>query len=152
MNFNIEGPSNFSSSSSDDEEVQLMADLEAIVAKQEAIIAQHGNIQRAIAQYLNQQNNPVTRGDSIIGHIVINRDQESANRHLFYDYFVDNPRYNEQMFRQSFRMGRSLFFHNVEKAEARYNYFVQQRDSVSRLCLSALQKITTVFQIWHMVY
>ncbi|KAK3182909.1 hypothetical protein Dsin_030195 [Dipteronia sinensis] len=76
MNFNIGGPSNFlsTSSSSDDEEDQLIADLEVIDAEQEAIFAQHGNIQRAIAQYLNQQNNPVTREGSIPGHIVINRD------------------------------------------------------------------------------
>ena len=45
-------------------------------AEQEVIIAQHGNIQGAIAQYLNQQNNLVTRGGSIPSYIVINRDQE----------------------------------------------------------------------------
>ena len=53
MNFNVGGPSHFASSSSDDDEVQLMADLEAIDVEQEAIIKQHGNIQRAINQYLN---------------------------------------------------------------------------------------------------
>ena len=93
--------------------------------EQEAIIAQHGNIQRAITQYLNQQNNPLTRGGLIPGHIVINRDQESADRRLFYDYFAENLRYNDQMFRQRFRMSRSLFLRIVEKVEARDNYFMQ---------------------------
>ncbi|KAK3200611.1 hypothetical protein Dsin_024026 [Dipteronia sinensis] len=88
MNFNIGGPSNLSSSSSDNKGAQLMADLEAIDDEQEAIIAQHCNIQRVIAQYLNQQNNPLTRGGSIPGHIVINRDRENADCRLFYDYFV----------------------------------------------------------------
>ncbi|KAK3222735.1 hypothetical protein Dsin_009760 [Dipteronia sinensis] len=149
MNFNIGGPSNFlsTSSSSDDEEDQLIADLEAIDAKQEAIFAQHGNIQRAIAQYLNQQNNPVTRGGSIPGHIVINRERESGDSRLFYDYFVENPRYNDQMFHRRFRMGRSLFLRIVEKVKARDNYFVQRRDSVGRLDLSALQKITALFRM-----
>ena len=48
MNFNIGGLSNLASSFSDDDEVQLMAYLKAIDAQQEAIITQHGNIQRAI--------------------------------------------------------------------------------------------------------
>ncbi|KAK3229557.1 hypothetical protein Dsin_001438 [Dipteronia sinensis] len=51
------------------------------------------------------------------------------------------------MFRQRFRMGRSLFLRIVEKVEARDNYFVQRRDSVGRLGLSALQKITAVFRM-----
>ncbi|KAK3198595.1 hypothetical protein Dsin_022010 [Dipteronia sinensis] len=44
-------------------------------------------------------------------------------------------------------MGRSLFLRIVEKVEARDNYFVQRRDSVGRLGLSALQKITAVFRM-----
>ncbi|KAK3229771.1 hypothetical protein Dsin_001652 [Dipteronia sinensis] len=41
MNFNIGGPSNFTSSCFDDDEAQLMADLEAINGEQVAIITQH---------------------------------------------------------------------------------------------------------------
>ncbi|KAK3221938.1 hypothetical protein Dsin_008963 [Dipteronia sinensis] len=97
MNFNIGGPFNFlsSSSSSDDEEDQIIANLEATNAEQEALLAPHCNIQQAIAQYLNQQNNSVIRGGSIPGHIVINRGRESADRRFFYDYFAENPRYND---------------------------------------------------------
>ncbi|KAK2642847.1 hypothetical protein Ddye_024610 [Dipteronia dyeriana] len=51
------------------------------------------------------------------------------------------------MFRRCFRMGRSLFLRIVEKVEARDNYFMQRRDSVGRLGLSALQKITAVFRM-----
>ncbi|KAK2635171.1 hypothetical protein Ddye_029963 [Dipteronia dyeriana] len=78
-----------------------------------------------MTQYFNQQNNPVPLGDSILSHIVINRDRESADRRLFYDYFTENPRYNDQMFRRRFRMCRSLFLHIVEKVEAHDNYFMQ---------------------------
>ena len=92
MNFNIGGPSNFSSSSSfsssEDEDRKFLEENESA---QNAIIAQHSNIQRAMSQYLNQQHNPVTRGGSIHGHRVINRDRESADRRLFYDYFAESP-------------------------------------------------------------
>ncbi|KAK2655542.1 hypothetical protein Ddye_008594 [Dipteronia dyeriana] len=101
-----------------------------------------------MTQYLNQQNNPVTRRGSIPGHIVINRDRKSADRRMFYDYFSENSRYNDQIFRRRFLMGKSLFLLIVEKVEARYNYFVQRRDSVGRLGLSALQKITVVFRMF----
>jgi len=146
MNFDIGGPSNFSSSSSsfEDEDEQLLEENESA---QNAIIAQHSNIQRAMSQYFNQQHNPVTYGGSIHDHRVINRDRESADRRLFYDYFAESPRYNDQMFRRRFRMRRSLFLRIVEKVEARDNYFVQRRDNVGRLGLSALQKITATFRM-----
>ncbi|KAK3229014.1 hypothetical protein Dsin_000895 [Dipteronia sinensis] len=147
MNYNIRGPSNFASSSSDDYEAQLTADLETIDVEEEAIIIQHGNIQRAIAQYLTQQNNLATRGCSIPGHRVINRDRENAERRLFNDYFAENPRYNDQMFRRRFQMGRSLFLCIVNAVETCDNFFVQRRDSVGRLSLSALQKITALFRM-----
>ncbi|KAK2641868.1 hypothetical protein Ddye_023631 [Dipteronia dyeriana] len=97
MNFNFGGPSNLSSSSSssDEEEEQLLTDLEMIDAEQEVILAQHGNIQQAITQYLSQQNNPVTRGGIIPGHILINRDRKNVDCRLFYDYFVESPRYEQ---------------------------------------------------------
>ncbi|KAK2646413.1 hypothetical protein Ddye_021608 [Dipteronia dyeriana] len=62
-------------------------------------------------------------------------------------YFAENPQYNDQMFRRCFRMGRSLFLRIVAKVEARDNYFMQRRDNVGRLGLSALQKITAVFRM-----
>ncbi|KAK3230174.1 hypothetical protein Dsin_002055 [Dipteronia sinensis] len=133
MNFNIGGPSNFASSSSDDYEAQLTADLEMIDAEEEAINTQHGNIQRAITQYLTQQNIPVTRGGSIPSHRVINRDRESVDCRLFNTYFTKNPRYNDQMFHRHFRMGRSLFLRIVHVVETYDNFFVQRRDSVGRL-------------------
>ncbi|KAK2643253.1 hypothetical protein Ddye_025016 [Dipteronia dyeriana] len=149
MNFNIRGSSNLSSlsSSSDKEEKEILAALGAMVAEEEQMLAQYGQFQQAMAQYLNQQNNPVPRGGSIPGHILINRDWESADRRLFYDYFVENPRYNDQMFRTRFRMDRSLFLRIVEKVEAHDNNFIQRRDSMGRLGLSALQKITVVFRM-----
>ncbi|KAK2652897.1 hypothetical protein Ddye_012753 [Dipteronia dyeriana] len=140
MNFNIGGPFNLlgSSLSFDEKEKGILADLDAIDAEEEEMFAQHVQFQQVMAQYLNQQNNPVTHRGSIPSHIVINRDRESVDRCLFYDYFIENPRYNDQMFHRRFRMGRILFLRVVEKVKARDNYFVQRRDSVGRLGLSAL--------------
>ncbi|KAK2648985.1 hypothetical protein Ddye_016474 [Dipteronia dyeriana] len=107
-------------------------------AEEVEMFAQHGQFQQAMAQYLNQQNNPLTRRGSIPGHIVINRDRKSADRSLFYDHFTENPQYNDQIFCRCFRMGRSLFIRIVEKVEACDNCFVQRRDNMGRLGLSAL--------------
>ncbi|KAK3173948.1 hypothetical protein Dsin_032818 [Dipteronia sinensis] len=51
------------------------------------------------------------------------------------------------MFRRRFRMVRSLFLRIVNAMGTSENFFVQRRDSVGRLGLSALQKITTVFRM-----
>ncbi|KAK2659584.1 hypothetical protein Ddye_006117 [Dipteronia dyeriana] len=83
----------------------------------------------------------MTRGDLIPCHIVINRDWESVDHRLFYDYFIENPWYNNQMFRRHFWMGKSLFIRIVEKVEAPNNYFVQRIDSVGRLGLSSLSAV-----------
>ncbi|KAK2655450.1 hypothetical protein Ddye_008502 [Dipteronia dyeriana] len=81
---------------------------------------------------------------------MINHGRESTDRRLLHDCFAKNQRYNDQMFYRLFRMGRSLFLRIVKKVEARDKYFVQQRYSVGRLGLSALQKITAVF--WMLAY
>ncbi|XP_031264317.1 uncharacterized protein LOC116122631 [Pistacia vera] len=98
MNFNFGGPSHLSSSNSssfsdneiDDEE--LMNDLEAIDAEQEAIIRMRANNNLLLLRYLNQQNNQVIHRGSIPGHRVINRNWETVDRNLFNNYFANNPR------------------------------------------------------------
>ncbi|KAL5764528.1 hypothetical protein ACOSQ2_017122 [Xanthoceras sorbifolium] len=101
LSYSTSCSSSLSSSSSDDE-LQLMVHLETIDAEQKAIVRHHANNRNLIAQYLIQQNNQVTHGSLIPGHIVINRDRESADRNFFNDYFAKNPRYNNLMFRRRF--------------------------------------------------
>ncbi|KAK3230267.1 hypothetical protein Dsin_002148 [Dipteronia sinensis] len=55
MNYNIGGPSNFPSSSSDDYEAQLTTDLETIDAEEEAIITQHV-VEEFTDEYLRSPN------------------------------------------------------------------------------------------------
>ncbi|KAK3198960.1 hypothetical protein Dsin_022375 [Dipteronia sinensis] len=102
-----------------------------------------------VAQCLNKQNyQPRRRGGAVHGHRVINRDREGAQRNLWNDYFADNPRYNDVIFRRRFRMERPLFFRIVNAVENHDGYFVQRRDVVGRLGLTSLQKITAVFRMF----
>ena len=93
MNFNNPSPSNFQSSSLDDEETnRLLEEWESSDAIIQQAINQNNMV---IAYYVNQMDNQVIHGGSVPGHIVINHDRETADRNLFNDYFADNPRYND---------------------------------------------------------
>ncbi|XP_062099075.1 uncharacterized protein LOC133804991 [Humulus lupulus] len=125
-----------SSSSSDDDyyddiEMQVVGQ---ITANNNFCVAQH-------------QKTKGSRRGSIPGHIVINRDRESANRNLFNDYFAENPRFTDLMFRQRFRMVRPLFLHILDAIQRHDNYFIQRRDGMGKLGLSGLQKVTVVFRM-----
>ncbi|KAL5576009.1 hypothetical protein UlMin_017708 [Ulmus minor] len=154
MNFNVGGPSHLqysiSSSSSDsenDDEVRFLNHLQGFDTQAEVITRMCDNNNRLWAHYIAQQNNQVTHGGSIPGHIVINRDRENADRNLFTDYFAENPRYPDSMFRRRFRMGRSLFLRIFNAVAEHDNYFMQRRDGLGRLGLSGLQKMTAVFRM-----
>ena len=140
MNFNIGGPSNYeignsssysSSSDSEDETIQR-------------IIHNNNTIMELCLAQLNNQR---THGGSVPGHVVINRNREAADRNLFNDYFLENPRYNAEMFRRRFRMSQPLFLRIVDAVKSHDNYFQQRCDGLGRLGLSTLQKITVVFRM-----
>ncbi|KAL9457529.1 hypothetical protein AB3S75_006554 [Citrus x aurantiifolia] len=100
-----------------------------------------------MVHFLNQLNNKVIHYGSDTGHIIINHDREMADRSLFNDYFSENPRFNDSMFRHRFRMSQSLFSCITNVVQGRDNYFMQRRDGIGRLGLSGLQKITAVFRM-----
>ncbi|XP_062103095.1 uncharacterized protein LOC133814111 [Humulus lupulus] len=125
-----------SSSSSDDDyyddiEMQVVGQ---ITANNNFCVAQH-------------QKNKGSRRGLIPGHIVIHRDQESVDRNLFNDYFAENPRFTDLMFRRRFRMGRPLFLHILDAIQRHDNYFIQRRDGMGKLGLLGLQKVTVVFRM-----
>ena len=107
MNFNVGGPTHlqYSTASSNpdcenDDEVQFLNALEGFDAKAEVIIRMNDNNNRIIAHYLAQQNNQVTHEGSIPSHIGNNHNQENDDHNLFTDYFAENPRYPDLMFRR----------------------------------------------------
>ncbi|XP_024972712.1 uncharacterized protein LOC112511324 [Cynara cardunculus var. scolymus] len=93
------------------------------------------------------QNNHVSYRGSIPGHIVINRDRENADRILFNDYFSENHRFPESMFRRRFRMSRTLFVRILDVVQSHDNYFLQRRDGCGKFGLSCYQKVTAVFRM-----
>ena len=140
MNHNVGGPFDpaYDSSTSSDDENALVNALMAIEDEEEAIIQAIANNNMMIIHYMYDQNQQVIHGGSIPGHIVINRDRAAADRNLFADYFAENPRFNEVMFRRRFRMSRSLFLRIVLAVKAHDNYFVQRTDALGRPGLSTL--------------
>ncbi|XP_019184650.1 PREDICTED: uncharacterized protein LOC109179606 [Ipomoea nil] len=72
-----------------------------------------------------------SHGGSIFGHRVIHCDREDGDRRLHADYFSENPKYNEAIFRRRFRMSRNLFLRIANAIAEHDNYFVQQRDTIA---------------------
>ena len=150
------GPSHISSSSlssnsSSEEDFDLTSAIEAqsqaIQVQQAALLNVYANNNLLMAYHMNNEANQRRQKGSVPGHRVIYRGREDADHRLWVDYFADNPRYNDAMFRRRFRMSRSLFLRIVNAIESHDNYFVQRRDGFGRLGLSSLQKITAVFRM-----
>ncbi|XP_073051193.1 uncharacterized protein [Primulina eburnea] len=97
--------------------------------------------------YINQQLNEGTRRGSIPGHVVIRCDREIADRNLFNDYFSENPRFHEGLFRRRFRMSRNLFLCIIDAVKNHDSYFIQQSDGLGRLGLSTNQKTTAAIRL-----
>ncbi|XP_042472493.1 uncharacterized protein LOC122055180 [Zingiber officinale] len=142
MDNNIEGSSNLSSSSSDDDNYA-----ESFSARQKLIAKVISTNNQIVLNYLNEGSNKSRHRGSILGHKMINRNREAADRNPFNDYFAENALYNDAMFRRRFRMGRNLFMRICDAVTNHDNYFIQKRDGLGRLGLSSLQKITVAFQI-----
>ena len=107
MNFNAEGPSYIPPFSSNDDPSSTNS--EELEAEEEGIIRAIHNNNMMIAELLNQQNKERRHRGSVPGRDVIYRDRATADQNLFNDYFAENPRYNDVMFRRRFRMSQSLF-------------------------------------------
>ncbi|XP_020266873.1 uncharacterized protein LOC109842405 [Asparagus officinalis] len=146
MNFDVGGPSYLSSSSSSDDD-NFLTNIIAEINETEEVICEYINNNMIIANNLRQQNYQPIHGGSIPGHAVINRDRETAHQNLVIDYFVDNPRFGEDMFRRRYRMSRSLFIRIVDAVKDHDHYFQQRSDRLGRMGLSPLQKVTAVFRM-----
>uniref|UniRef100_A0A0D3DBE3 DDE Tnp4 domain-containing protein n=1 Tax=Brassica oleracea var. oleracea TaxID=109376 RepID=A0A0D3DBE3_BRAOL len=89
--------------------------------EEEAVQLAISNNKLVIQYLLNQQENQAIHGDSVPGRCFIHSDQESAHDRLFNDYFLETPKYNDILF--------------------------QRRDTIGRLGLSSIQKVTVVFRM-----
>uniref|UniRef100_A0A0D3BUP2 DDE Tnp4 domain-containing protein n=2 Tax=Brassica oleracea var. oleracea TaxID=109376 RepID=A0A0D3BUP2_BRAOL len=115
--------------------------------EEEAVQLAISNNNLVIQYLLNQQENQAIHGGSVPGRCFIHRDRESAHDRLFNDYFSETPKYNDILFRRRYRMSRSLFLRILHEVEGHDNYFTQRRDTMGRLGLSSIQKVTVVFRM-----
>ncbi|KAK9137520.1 hypothetical protein Sjap_008114 [Stephania japonica] len=146
MSFRIGSSSYLLNDSDSSDEFNLL--LAEIAQTEETITRMIMNNNKILMHYLERQgNNTSTRVGSVPGHAMINRNRENVDRNLFDDYFAENPRYNEDMFRRRYRMSRNLFLRIVDAVKSRDNYFQQGRDGVGKLGLSTLQKVTAAFRM-----
>ena len=75
------------------------------------------------------------------------RDRVSGNSRLLNDYFVENPVYDETLFRRRFRLSRPLFLRILRTLQQYNNYFVQRRNVANTIGLSGEQKMTVALRM-----
>uniref|UniRef100_A0A0D3CAE9 GRF-type domain-containing protein n=1 Tax=Brassica oleracea var. oleracea TaxID=109376 RepID=A0A0D3CAE9_BRAOL len=74
------------------------------------------------------------------------RNREEGHNHLWNDYFIENPTYSRSLFRQGFRMNKSLFQRIVHRLSTEIQYFQQSEDATGRSSLTPLQKCTAAIR------
>ncbi|KAF5807874.1 hypothetical protein HanRHA438_Chr04g0150451 [Helianthus annuus] len=62
------------------------------------------------------------------------------------DYFFEDPKYNEDIFRHRFRMSKRLFLKIVSDVEANDSWFQEAFDARGRKGFKPLQKITSAIK------
>lgn len=75
-----------------------------------------------------------------------NRPREEFHKHLYSDYFSENPLYPAKSFRRRFRMSRLLFVQIVSALEKWDDYFTTKIDATNRQGLTPLQKCTAAIR------
>ena len=75
-------------------------------------------------------------------------DRVSGHSRLLNDYFVENPVYDETLFRRRFRLSRPLFLRILHTLQQRNQYFVQRRNAANTLGLSGEQKMTAALRMF----
>ena len=75
-----------------------------------------------LAALKRKKNKKKFRG-SLPGRHNVPRDILGGHEQIYWDYFADNPVYNEKHFRRRYRMSRALFLRIVAAVEAHDDYF-----------------------------
>ena len=105
------------------------------------------NMWFAAALEFERQNNQCTGYGDRVSRQYRYRDRVSGNSRLLNDYFVENPVYDETLFRRRFRLSRPLFLRILRTLQQHNNYFVQRRNAANTLGLSGEQKMTAALRM-----
>ena len=76
----------------------------------------------------------------------ITRFRERALETLNNDYFVEEPKFNDEKFRERFRMSQSLYLRIVGEIEAQIEWFQPGYDALGKKSFTALQKCTSAIR------
>jgi ribonucleotide reductase alpha subunit len=76
----------------------------------------------------------------------VTRFREQALRTLMNDYFVERPKFNDERFRERFRMNKRLFLRVVADVEANFEWFQEGLDARGKKSFTALQKCTSAIR------
>ncbi|XP_021979865.1 uncharacterized protein LOC110875987 [Helianthus annuus] len=76
----------------------------------------------------------------------IERQREEGHETLMTDYFVEDPKYNEDIFRYRFRMSKRLFLKIVADMEENDPWFEEAPDARGRKGFTSLQKVTSAIK------
>ena len=101
----------------------------------------------AAAIEFERQNSQGAGSGDIISRQFRYRDRVSGHSRLLNDYFVENPVYDETLFRRRFRLSRPLFLRILHTLQQRNQYFVQRRNAANTLGLSGEQKMTAALRM-----
>ncbi|XP_076957036.1 uncharacterized protein LOC143632387 [Bidens hawaiensis] len=74
---------------------------------------------------------------------VVERDRIHAYDVLMNDYFVEEPKYNDETFRELFRLPKSLFLKIVANVEENEEWFQESYDARGKRSFTPLQKCTS---------
>ncbi|XP_022041739.1 uncharacterized protein LOC110944384 [Helianthus annuus] len=74
------------------------------------------------------------------------RDRVKCHDNLMRDYFVDEPVFNEDVFRQRFRMSKRLFLKILSDVQANNSWFQDAADASGRKSFTSIQKVTSAIK------
>ena len=100
-----------------------------------------------VAIEFERQNSQGTGSGDRINRQYRYRDRVSRNTRLLNDYFIENPIYDETLFRRCFRLSRPLFLRILHTLQQHNNYFVQRRNVSNTIGLSDEQKMTVALRM-----
>ena len=76
----------------------------------------------------------------------VKRFRDKALENLMNDYFVEEPKFNEEVFCDRFRMSKTLFLKIVGDIEAQFKWFQEGEDAFGKPSFTALQKCTSAIR------
>ncbi|XP_022038498.1 uncharacterized protein LOC110941189 [Helianthus annuus] len=76
----------------------------------------------------------------------IRRDREKCHENLMRDYFVEEPKFNEEVFHHRFRMSKRLFLKIVSDVQANNSWFQETLDATMKKSFTPMQKVTSAIK------